>query len=71
MVSHSRDEIYRFCDNMVLLEKGSCILKGKTTDIFANPRKMEAARLTGCKKYFCGRKKRQSQCICQGLGFCI
>ena len=23
MVSHSRDEIYRFCDNMVLLEKAA------------------------------------------------
>lgn len=57
MVSHSRDEIYRFCDNMVLLEKGSCILKGKTTDIFANPRKMEAARLTGCKNISAAEKR--------------
>ena len=57
MVSHSRDEIYRFCDNMVLLEKGSCILKGKTTDIFANPRKMEAARLTGCKNISVAEKR--------------
>ena len=57
MVCHSRDEIYRFCDNMVLLEKGSCILKGKTTDIFANPRKMEAARLTGCKNISVAEKR--------------
>ncbi len=57
MVSHSRDEIYRFCNNMVLLEKGSCILKGKTTDIFANPRKMEAARLTGCKNISVAEKR--------------
>lgn len=56
LVSHSRDEIYRFCDNMVLLEKGNCILKGKTTDIFANPRKMEAARLTGCKNISAAKK---------------
>lgn len=56
LVSHSRDEIYRFCDNMVLLEKGNCILKGKTTDIFANPGKMEAARLTGCKNISAAKK---------------
>mgnify|MGYP000164479761 FL=1 len=42
---------------MVLLEKGSCILKGKTTDIFANPRKMEAARLTGCKNISVAEKR--------------
>lgn len=49
MVSHSRDEIFKFCEQMVLIAEGSSILKGNTADIFANPVKMEAARLTGCK----------------------
>ncbi len=49
MVSHSRDEIFKFCDKMVLLSEGNCILKGDTREIFAHPGKMEAARLTGCK----------------------
>ncbi|MGI6070582.1 MAG: sulfate/molybdate ABC transporter ATP-binding protein [Blautia sp.] len=49
LVSHSRDEIFRFCDHVVLLGDGNTILKGKTEDIFSNPRKVEAARLTGCK----------------------
>lgn len=49
MVSHSRDEIFKFCSHMVLLENGSSILKGRTVDIFENPGRMEAARLTGCK----------------------
>ena len=49
MVTHSRDEVFKFCDNMVLLSEGNCILKGKTAEIFANPGYMEAARLTGCK----------------------
>lgn len=49
MVSHSRDEIFKFCDRMVLLDKGHCILKGRTADVFTNPGWMEAARLTGCK----------------------
>lgn len=49
MVSHSRDEIFKFCDRMVLIADGNNILEGKTEDVFTNPRKMEAARLTGCK----------------------
>lgn len=49
MVSHSRDEIFKFCEQMVLIAEGTSILKGNTADIFANPEKMEAARLTGCK----------------------
>lgn len=49
MVSHSRDEIFKFCDHMVLLGEGNVLLKGKTEEIFTNPRKMEAAKLTGCK----------------------
>lgn len=49
LVSHSRDEIFKFCDRVVVIADGTDILKGRTEDIFTNPRKMEAARLTGCK----------------------
>ncbi len=49
MVSHSRDEIYKFCDHMMLLSEGETILKGSTKEIFRRPERMEAAKLTGCK----------------------
>ncbi|MDD3220772.1 MAG: ATP-binding cassette domain-containing protein [Lachnospiraceae bacterium] len=49
LVSHSRDEIFKFCDEMTIISDGKSILKGKKEDVFSNPRKMEAARLTGCK----------------------
>lgn len=49
MVSHARDEIYQFCQDMVLLENGKKIFSGNTKEIFQNPVKMEAAKLTGCK----------------------
>jgi molybdate transport system ATP-binding protein len=48
-VSHSRDEIYRFCDRMILLSNGESVVEGLTKDIFRKPLKVEAARLTGCK----------------------
>lgn len=49
MVSHSRDEIYRFSHRLILMDEGRCILEGNTKEIFQNPIKMKAARLTGCK----------------------
>lgn len=55
-VSHSRDEIFKFCKDMVLLSEGKSILKGNTQEIFSHPRKMEAARLTGCKNISSARK---------------
>lgn len=48
-VSHSRDEIYRFCDHMILLANGESVVKGLTKEIFRKPLRVEAARLTGCK----------------------
>lgn len=49
IVSHNRDEIYRFSQRAVVLANGTSILSGKTKDIFHNPGHVEAAKLTGCK----------------------
>ncbi len=51
MVSHSRDEIYRFSDELLIIDNGSTVISGKTKEIFQNPKKIEAARLTGCKNF--------------------
>ena len=49
MVTHSRDEVYRFCKNISIIEKGKSILFGDTKEIFNQPKIKEAAILTGCK----------------------
>ncbi|WP_405291837.1 sulfate/molybdate ABC transporter ATP-binding protein [Methanobrevibacter sp.] len=49
MVTHDRDEAFQFCDELIVLDKGKIIAKGDTYDIFENPRKVQVARLTGCK----------------------
>lgn len=49
MVSHSRDEIYEFTNQLLLMDQGLMIETGKTRDLFAKPYRMETARLTGCK----------------------
>ncbi len=49
MVSHSRDELYTFCDELIVMASGKPLLIGDTHEIFNKPQKVEAARLTGCK----------------------
>ena len=49
MVTHDRDEAFQFCDELIVLDKGRIIAKGDTYEIFENPKKVQVARLTGCK----------------------
>lgn len=49
MVSHNRDEIYRFSDEIYVINEGKIIESGEKKKIFLNPHKKETARLTGCK----------------------
>ena len=49
MVTHDRDEAFQFCDELIVLDEGKIIAKGDTYEIFENPKKVEVARLTGCK----------------------
>lgn len=49
MVTHNRDEIYRLCHQIHVLEQGRIVVSGRTKDVFANPGVVAAAKLTGCK----------------------
>lgn len=49
LVTHDRDEVFQFCDELIILDEGTIIAKGKTHEIFENPKKVQVARLTGCK----------------------
>ena len=51
MVSHSRDELYRFSEELFVLQAGKVIRHGPVTDVFRDPESVEAARLTGCKNF--------------------
>lgn len=51
MVSHNRDEIYRFSEELLVMDRGKAITYGKTKEIFDDPGRIEAARLTGCKNF--------------------
>lgn len=52
LVSHNRDEVYRFCEETVILDRGKVLAADGTKALFRNPRFKEAAKLTGCKNFF-------------------
>lgn len=49
LVTHSREEVFRFCRELTLLKDGKILVSGETKSIFDEPGSVEAARLTGCK----------------------
>ena len=49
LVTHNRDEAYRLCREMIVMDSGEVLRAGTTKEVFADPRTRAAARLTGCK----------------------
>ena len=56
MVSHSRDEIYRFSEDVIVMEEGSVIGTGEPRKIFNDPKTVATARMTGCKNIVGARR---------------
>jgi molybdate transport system ATP-binding protein len=48
-VSHNRDEVYRLCDDIVIINRGKSEITGDKWALFKNPLTVQTARLTGCK----------------------
>ena len=51
MVSHSRDELYRFSEELFVISGGRVLRHGETKEVFSDPGWLEAARLTGCRNF--------------------
>lgn len=50
-VSHNRDEINRYCDDVCVMEAGKIVEKTTRDDLFQNPIHLSTAKLSGCKNY--------------------
>ena len=50
-VSHDRDEVYRNCDDICVLDNGKSGDVMDVKELFKNPVTVSAARLTGCKNF--------------------
>ena len=56
LVSHNRDEVYRFSEELLVIDQGSIVADGETKELFRDPVSREAARLTGCKNFSRARR---------------
>lgn len=51
MVSHSRDELYRFSEELFVIQDGTVQQSGGKGEVFNDPVNIDVARLTGCKNF--------------------
>ena len=51
LVSHNRDEVYRFSEELLVIDQGSIVAAGETKVLFRDPVSRHAAGLTGCKNF--------------------
>ena len=51
MVSHNRDELYKFSEELFVVSAGRILRHDETKAVFDDPGSVEVARLTGCKNY--------------------
>ena len=56
LVTHSRDEAYKICPELMIVWEGRQMEKGSTRALFQNPEYLETARMTGCKNLLKARK---------------
>lgn len=49
MVTHNRDEAFRLCENILIVDNGTIKEIGEKHNIFKLPKNVISARLTGCK----------------------
>jgi molybdate transport system ATP-binding protein len=49
MVTHSRDEAYKLCADILVMENGQVLGAGRIHELFTRPGLVKIARITGCK----------------------
>ncbi len=50
-ITHNLEEAYRLCPNLLIVDRGVAIARGRKHDIFEHPRSFRVAQLTGCKNF--------------------
>lgn len=71
LVSHDRDEIYRLCARTMIMEEGKNVICDNTKLLFENPRKVAAARLTGCKNISRAERRGRFQVYAEDWGILL
>lgn len=60
-VSHNRDEVYRVCDNVCIINDGTSEPVQSVKEIFGHPTTLSSALLTGCENYSAAQKKNDTE----------
>ena len=68
MVTHSRDEVYRFCQSVVIMDHGRGIDSGRTRELFAEPGTLITAKLSGCKNFSRAKRIDEHHLIAEDWG---
>ena len=68
MVTHSRDEAYRLCKRIALIDSGGIIVHKDTKELFADPESRQAAIITGCKNIVEAHKTGEFEAEVPGWG---
>jgi molybdate transport system permease protein len=55
-VTHDMEEAFRFCSDLLVLDRGRVIASGPKHELFERPRTVAGARLTGCKNIVAARR---------------
>lgn len=71
LVSHSRDEIYRMSEEVLILDDGKIVGQGNTKQVFLDPGSVAAARLTGCKNIVETEKTKEGNLYVQEWGMTL
>ena len=71
MVTHDRDEAYRMCDRIAVMDRGRAAKPKPTKELFANPESRFAAVLTGCKNVAAARKVGEYEMEVPDWGICL
>ncbi len=68
LVTHNRDEAYSMCPQLIVMNSGSIVRRGKTKEVFACPRNITTAVLTGCKNIYTAEKHGETTVRVNDLG---
>jgi molybdate ABC transporter permease protein len=65
-VTHDMEEAFRFCNDLLVLDRGKVVASGPKHGLFERPRTVAAARLTGCKNIAAARRMAADRIAVEG-----
>jgi molybdate transport system ATP-binding protein len=71
IVTHSRDEAYRLCDRIALIDDGSILSHKGTKELFSDPESRQAALMTGVKNIVDAKKIGEHELIIPSWGITL